>query len=178
MTAFRADGIEELAREYQDYVIAHRVRRLFGGRLEPKNFLTIPEYAQKRLERQRLAREIVTVKPLTPERLRAVDRLTDELCFGMWRNPREINDFLLAAWRLGGHAILENPSEFAAQVLLPHERARLPEGGLEVARLYHACLTLGAAALSLGEMELAAQRVDHAANAVPLYLEEFVPDAA
>jgi hypothetical protein len=178
MTAFRADGIEELAREYQDYVIAHRVRRLLGGRLEPKAFLTIPEYAQKRMKRQQIAREIVTVKPFTTERLRIVDELTDELCFGMWRNPREINDFLRAVWRIGGHSILEHPSAFVAQVLLPHEIARLPEGGLEVARLYHACLTLGAAALSPDEMELAAQRVDAAMQAVPLYLEEFVSSAA
>ena len=69
MTAFRADGIEELAREYQDYVIAHRVRRLLGGRLEPKAFLTVPEYAQKRMKRQQIAREIVTLKPFTTERL-------------------------------------------------------------------------------------------------------------
>ena len=83
MTAFRADGIEELAREYQDYVIAHRVRRLLGGRLEPKAFLTVPEYAQKRMKRQQIAREIVTLKPFTTERLHIVDQLTDELCFGM-----------------------------------------------------------------------------------------------
>jgi hypothetical protein len=177
MTAFRREGIEELAREYQDYVIAHRVRHLLGGSLEPKNVLSVPEYAQKRLRRQQIAQEIVTIKPLTSERLRAVDDLTDELCFGMWRNPREINDFLRAVWRIGGHAILEHPHEFVTHVLLPHERVRLPEAGFEVARYYHACLTLGAAVLNPQEMELASQRVDAAANAVPLYLEEFVSSA-
>ena len=172
----RAEGIEELAREYQDYTIAHRVRCVIGGRLEPKPFLRLPEYASKRLERQRIAREIVTVKPLTAERLQRLDALTDELCFGMWRNPREINDFLRAVWRAGGHAIFTSEPEFAASVLTVDERSRLPEAGLEVARYYRSCLSLGAAALNPEEMEFAAQRVDELAARVPLYLAEFVAD--
>ncbi len=172
----RDAGVSELAREYQDYVIAHRVRRLLGGRLEPKAFLSLPQYAARRLERQRLAREIVTVKPLTPERLRAVDDLTDELCFGMWHNPREINDFLSAVLRLGGHPIFEFEELFAAHILLEPERARLPLRGLEIARFYRACLTLGAAMLNIDEMELAAQRVDDLSRDIPLFLDAFNPE--
>jgi hypothetical protein len=41
----RDAGVRELAGEYQDYVIAHRVRTLLGGRLEPKPFLSLPQYA-------------------------------------------------------------------------------------------------------------------------------------
>lgn len=173
----RDAGVSELAREYQDDVIAHRVRKLLGGKLEPSAFLSLPQYATRRLERQGLAREIVTVKPLTPERLRAVDRLTDELCFGMWRNPREINDFLSAALRAGGHPIFEFEALFAALVLEENERARLPERGLEIARLYRACLALGAAMLNIDEMELAAERVDELSNNIPLYLDIFNPEA-
>ena len=173
MSSTRAEGVEELAREYQDYVIAHRVRTLIGGKLEPKPLLALAEYASTRLERQRIAREIVTVKPLTAERLQRLDRLTDELCFGMWRNPREINDFLRAAWRAGGHPVFESDGEFAGRVLSDSERSRLPEAGLEVARYYRSCLSLGAAALNPDEMEFAASRVDDLAARVPLYLAEF-----
>ncbi len=169
----RDAGVTELAREYQDYVIAHRVRTLMGGRLTPKNFLSLPQYATRRLERQRLAREIVTVKPLTPDRLRVVDDLTDELCFGMWRNPREINDFLHAVLRLGGHPIFEFEEIFADLILEEKERARLPQRGLEIARFYRACLTLGAAMLNIDEMELAAQRVEDLAGEMPLFLDVF-----
>jgi hypothetical protein len=169
----RDAGVTELAREYQDYVIAHRVRTLMGGRLMPKNFLSLPQYASRRLERQRLAREIVTVKPLTPDRLRVVDDLTDELCFGMWRNPREINDFLHAVLRLGGHPIFEFEQTFADLILEEKERARLPQRGLEIARFYRTCLTLGAAMLNIDEMELAAQRVEDLAGEMPLFLDVF-----
>ena len=119
----------------------------------------------------------MTVKPLTPERLRAVDDLTDELCFGMWHNPREINDFLHAVLRLGGHPIFEFEELFAAQILLEPERARLPLRGLEIARFYRACLTLGAAMLNIDEMELAAQRVDDLSRDIPLFLDAFNPEA-
>ena len=172
------DGITELAREYQEYVIAHRTRTVIGGRLEPKAFLSLPEYAQKRLERQKLAREIVTVKPFRPERLRAVDDLTDELCFGMWRNPREVNDFLRAAWRSGGHTILESEQAFVDVLLEPEERGRCPDGGLEVARFHHACLKMAAAWLNPEEMELAAGRVEDMARDLPLFLDVFHTKAA
>jgi hypothetical protein len=175
-TRDRDAGIADLQREYQDYVIAHRVRSLLGARLRPRAFLSLAQYAAKRLERQRLAREVVTVKPLTAERLSRVDDITDELCFGMWRNPREINDFLLAVWRMGGHAIFEHESEFVAQVLTPSERARLPEGGLEVARFYNACLRVGAAALNPEEMEFAASRVEELAGRLPIFVDEFNSD--
>jgi hypothetical protein len=171
-------GITELAREYQEYVIAHRTRAVIGGRLEPKAFLRLPEYARKRLQRQKLAREVVTVKPFSPERLRAVDDLTDELCFGMWRNPREINDFLRAVWRSGGHAILESEQAFVNVLLMPEERGRCPEGGLEVARFHHACLKMAAAWLNPEEMELAAGRVEDMAQNLPLFLDVFHNRAA
>jgi hypothetical protein len=158
--------------EYQEYVIAHRVRTLLGGRLRPQAFLTLTRYAQKRLERQRVAREVVTVKPLTAQRLSQVDALTDELCFGQWRNPREINDFLVAVWRGGGHVIFERESEFAAQVLSATERERLPERGLEIARFINACLRLGAAAANPDEMEFAASRVETLAAGLPVFVDE------
>lgn len=173
----QTEGILEHQKEYQDYVIAFRVRSLLGGKLTPKRFLSLSTYARKRLARQKLARELITVKPFTLDRLSNVDALTDELCFGMWRNPREINDFLSAVWRLGGHRIFEFESEFAAQVLTPSERQRLNEQGLEIARFYNACLRVGAAAMNPEEMDFAAERVLQLSKVLPVFIDElFVPD--
>ena len=169
-----ADGISAMQREYQEYVIAHRVRRLLGKRLEPGAFLTLTQYAAKRLERQRLARELITVKPLTAERMRRLDTFTDELCFGMWRNPREINDFLSAVWRIGGHVIFESEPEFASLVLTQTERERLTERGLEIARFYNACLRVGAAAQNLEEMDFAVTRVETLSLSIPVFIDELV----
>jgi hypothetical protein len=171
------EGILEHQKEYQDYVIAFRVRRLLGARLAPKPFLTLSAYATKRLARQKLARELITLKPLTLDRLAGVDALTNELCFGMWRNPREINDFLSAVWRLGGNTIFEFETEFVAQILTPSERQRLPEQGLEIARFYNACLRVGAAAMNPEEMDFAAERVLQLSKVLPVFIDElFVPD--
>jgi hypothetical protein len=172
----RTESVVDLQKEYQDYIIARRVRAIFGGRLEPKPKLSLAQYAQRRLERQKAARELITVKPMTPERLSKVDDLTDELCFGMWRNPREINDFLRAAWRAGGHPMLEHPHEFAALALSPTERDRLPKRGLEIAEFYNACLRVGPAALSPEEMDVAAERVERMARDVPVFVDELVQD--
>jgi hypothetical protein len=170
-------GILALQHEYQDYVIGHRVRSLLGGRLKPPPFLNLREYAQRRIERQILARELITVKPLTAERLSKLDGYTDLLCFGLWRNPREINDFLSAVWRIGGHAILASESEFAAQVLSPTERERLQEHGLEIARFYNACLRVGAASQNPEEMDFAVSRVETMAKSIPIYVDELAFDA-
>jgi hypothetical protein len=167
-------GVLELQKEYQDYVLAWRLRRLLGGKLKPKDFLSLPRYAQKRLKRQELARDLVTIKPLSFERLNAVDDLTDELCFGLWRNPREINDFLRAVWRVGGHVIFEHPDEFAKRLLSDTERQRLPQGGLEVAEFYMACLRVGAAALNPDEMGVAVERVERMAAVLPVFIDELV----
>jgi hypothetical protein len=165
-------GVLELQKEYQDYVLAWRLRRLLGGKLKPKDFLSLPRYAQKRLKRQDLARAMVTVKPLSLERLGEIDDLTDELCFGLWRNPREINDFLRAVWRRGGHAVFEHTDEFAAQLLSETERQRLPQHGLEVAEFYMACLKVGAAALNPDEMGVAVERVESMAAVLPVFIDE------
>lgn len=163
-----------MQREYQEYVVAHRVRRLLGKRLEPRALLNLTQYASRRLERQRLARELITIKPLTAERMMRLDAFTDELCFGMWRNPREINDFLSAVWRIGGHVIFESEPEFASLVLTQTERERLPERGLEIARFYNACLRVGAAAQNPEEMDFAVTRVETLSLSIPVFIDELV----
>ena len=161
-----------MQREYQEYIIAHRVRKLLGQRLEPDPLLNLPEYATRRLERQRLARELITVKPLTTDRLRRLDAYTSELCFGMWRNPREINDFLSAVWRIGGHVIFESEAAFAEQVLTATERERLIERGFEIARFFNACLRVGAAAQNPEEMDYAVSRVEDLSLNIPIFIDE------
>lgn len=174
VSATTADGISAMQREYQEYVVAHRVRRLLGKRLEPRALLNLTQYASRRLERQRLARELITIKPLTAERMMRLDAFTDELCFGMWRNPREINDFLSAVWRIGGHVIFESEPEFASLVLTQTERERLPERGLEIARFYIACLRVGAAAQNPEEMDFAVTRVETLSLSIPVFIDELV----
>lgn len=174
VSATTADGISAMQREYQEYVVAHRVRRLLGKRLEPRALLNLTQYASRRLERQRLARELITIKPLTAERMMRLDAFTDELCFGMWRNPREINDFLSAVWRIGGHVIFESEPEFASLVLTQTERERLPERGLEIARFYNACLRVGAAAQNPEEMDFAVTRVETLSLSIPVFIDELV----
>ena len=177
VSATTADGISAMQREYQEYVIAHRVRKLLGKRLEPRALLNLTQYAVKRLERQRLARELITIKPLTAERMMRLDAFTDELCFGMWRNPREINDFLSNVWRIGGHVIFESEAEFAAQVLTQSERERLAERGFEIARFYNACLRVGAAAQNPEEMDFAVTRVETLSLSIPIFIDELAsPD--
>lgn len=174
VSATTADGISAMQREYQEYVVAHRVRRLLGKRLEPRALLNLTQYASRRLERQRLARELITIKPLTAERMMRLDAFTDELCFGMWRNPREINHFLSAVWRIGGHVIFESEPEFASLVLTQTERERLPERGLEIARFYNACLRVGAAAQNPEEMDFAVTRVETLSLSIPVFIDELV----
>lgn len=174
VSATTADGISAMQREYQEYVVAHRVRRLLGKRLEPRALLNLTQYASRRLERQRLARELIMIKPLTAERMMRLDAFTDELCFGMWRNPREINGFLSAVWRIGGHVIFESEPEFASLVLTQTERERLPERGLEIARFYNACLRVGAAAQNPEEMDFAVTRVETLSLSIPVFIDELV----
>ena len=52
--------VSELLREYQEYVLAYRLRRAVGGRVTPPGEqLRLHEYAALRLERQDLARSLV-----------------------------------------------------------------------------------------------------------------------
>ena len=174
VSAKTADGISAMQREYQEYVIAHRVRKLLGKRLEPRPLLNLTQYATRRLERQVVARELITVKPLTAERMMRLDAFTDELCFGMWRNPREINDFLSSVWRIGGHVIFESEPQFAHQVLTATERERMPEDGLEIAQFFNACLRVGAAAQNPEEMDYAVSRVELLSQRIPIFIDELV----
>ena len=178
-------GVEELLHEFQGYVLAYRLRRAVGGRVAPRGrALTLGEYARKRLERQQLARDLVG-GGLHPRQLGHLDRLSDELMFGFWLNPREVAAFLkgagLNAAGLTGtgltgmgwgtpHPALGDSAAFAA-LLSNNERARLGDLGVRLVVAHHlTCLTLGAPLLDPNDTERVWQRIE--ATRPPLFVDE------
>lgn len=131
-----AQRVEHL-REYQDYVLAYRLRALIGGKVRPRApQLSLPEYARKRLRRQTLARRVLTGEDYRAT-LGAVDQLTDALNFGFWHNPSEALAFLRQVSRQGGHPALASPQAFIDHLLTPLERTRLgPDEEALIGRYY------------------------------------------
>lgn len=113
--------------EYQDYVLAYRLRALVGGRTRPQTpYLSLPEYARKRLERQALAREVLKERDYR-EGLRRVEALTEAINFGFWHNPGESIEFLRRTIEQGGCSALESPENFIAALLTRREQAALSD---------------------------------------------------
>ena len=159
--------------EYQHYLMAHRLRSLLGGRLTPSRLLTVPEYAARRVERQTLARQMIT-RASPPEAMRSLDRLTDELMFGFWLNPAEVTAFLRAAIRQGSHPALGEPAVFA-ELLSDTERARLGPAGVDrVCRYYLTCLHLASPGADPHALEHIFERIE--ANVPPLFADELYPN--
>lgn len=167
------DSVRELLREYQHYVMAYRLRRAVGGRVSPRGRqLPLAEYAALRIERQGLAQALVR-REVPLERLRDIDRLTEQLAFGFWHNSREVEDFLRAALKSGGHAALGDAGAFAG-LLSPGERERLGEARLEtLARYYHTCLSLASPGLDPGVFERLHKRIESLEP--PLFVDELPP---
>ncbi|MFC6661908.1 hypothetical protein [Deinococcus multiflagellatus] len=162
--------VSEMLREYQEYVLAYRLRRAVGGRVTPQGEqLSLAGYAALRLERQDLARRLVR-EGLDPGRMRRLDALSDQLMFGFWLNPSEVAAFLRAAIREGGHPALGHPAAFAA-LLTPAERARLGEVGVAQVCAHHlACFALAAPMMDPDGLQAAWQRIE--ATRPPLFLDE------
>ncbi|PZA08576.1 MULTISPECIES: hypothetical protein [unclassified Meiothermus] len=112
-------------REYQDYVVAHRLRAALGqptGRPLP-----LSEYARLRLRRSELVRRLVA-RQGDPYLLAQIEQLTEELNYGFWSNPTTMKAFLrrFAPLRIPA---LSSPQDFEG-LLTQEERSRLPEPGL------------------------------------------------
>jgi hypothetical protein len=115
----------EHLREYQDYVLAYRLRALVGGSSKPASgYLSLAEYANKRLQRQGLA-EMLLKKSNYHADMRRVDKLTEEMNFGFWHNPGESVDFLRKMTQQGGCKALESEDNFVTYLLTPLERSKL-----------------------------------------------------
>lgn len=111
----------EHLREYQDYVLAYRLRALIGGSLRPNTpVLSLFDYARKRLERQQLAKSLLG-KPDYHQQLQAVEQLTSELNFGFWHNPSESVQVLRKVIENGGCKALESSRNFIQELLTPLE---------------------------------------------------------
>jgi hypothetical protein len=165
--------VSEMLLEYQHYLMAHRLRSLLGGRLTPSSLLTLPEYASRRIQRQDLARQMIT-RASPPEAMRALDRLTDELMFGFWLNPAEVTAFLRAAIRQGSHPALGEALAFS-ELLSASERARLGEAGIDrVVRYYLTCLHLASPGADPHALEHIFQRIE--ANVPPMFADELHPN--
>lgn len=137
----------EHLREYQDYVLAYRLRALVGGRLRPKGReLRLAEYAARRLKRQALARQLLSQRDYHAQ-LKAVEALTDELNFGFWHNPAETVQVIKAIIAQGGCRALESEAAFIEALLTPRERARASERAPLIARYYLGLLRASAAYL-------------------------------
>lgn len=123
--------------EYQDYVLAYRLRARVGGKLRPQTeYLSLAAYAKKRLERQALAKNVLKSRDYR-DALREVDALTEALNFGFWHNPGESTDFLRRVIEQGGCAALESPTAFVQELLTRRERAELGEQAAQQVAAYY-----------------------------------------
>jgi hypothetical protein len=164
--------------EYQDSVLAFRLRARVGGRLRPSGGpLPLARYAALRLRRQALAREVVGRGDYR-DTLRELERLSDALSFGFWHDPGETVAMLRAVVEAGGCPALEGPEAFVDALFTPLERARAGSDGARLAR-YYLGLVRASAAYQDAEVftrlrdELERERarlpliIDVAAHAVP-----------
>ncbi|UCH25873.1 MAG: hypothetical protein JSV66_18435 [Trueperaceae bacterium] len=144
---FYNKGVEHLW-EYQDYLLAYRLRSMVGGRLRPgQQALSLSEYAGRRLERQRLAKEVFGSGDYRRQ-MKRVEALTDELNFGFWHNPSETSSFLALVIEEGGCIALESEAAFVEELLTSEERSSLAEREKRlVARYYLGLLRTSASFL-------------------------------
>jgi hypothetical protein len=162
----------EHLREYQDYLLAYRLRARVGGALRPAaRELSLAEYAGLRLERQRLARELLGDADYRVG-LRRVDALTDQLNFGFWHNPSETAGVLRKVAAAGGCTALESEGAFAAELLTRSERARLgDEGARRLAGYYLGLLRASAAWLDPAIFTRLRDELDARRDDLPLFVQ-------
>ncbi len=106
---------------------------------------SLAQYAEKRLERQSLARAIVN-KQEDLVAMRRVDRLTDELNFGFWHNPAESVAALSYIVKHGACRALESESGFIAELITPQEKEGLSGAMLTLIASYYLGLLRASAA--------------------------------
>ena len=155
-------------REYQDYVVAYRLREALGyppGRCYPLN-----EYATLRLRRSGLVRKLVAQQG-DPALLSRIEQITEDLNYGFWSNPGVLRGFLRRLAPIQ-YPVLEDAHNFESQLLTFSERSRLLETGL-AGRYYLGWLRLPALVDDpssfkhiLGEQESQGERLG-------LFLDEF-----
>jgi hypothetical protein len=160
----------EYLREFQDYLLAHRLRVFIGGKLNPKSKpLSLAKYAQKRLERQELAKDLL--KGDYREQLRKVDALTDELNFGFWQNPNESIMVLKSVIQQGGCLALESKEAFIDSLLTKLERQQLSsEQETLIASYYLGLFQASAAYLDAEVFTRLRSEVDVLRDSMPIFM--------
>jgi len=156
--------------EYQDYLLAYRLRALVGGALRPAaRELTLAEYASKRIERQELARAMLGAKDYRDD-LRRVEALTDELNFGFWHNPGETIQALKKIARAGGTPALESEEGFVDALLTRVERERIGSSQAQaLARYYLALVRASASYLDPDVFTRLRSEVDPLRDQLPVF---------
>ncbi len=157
--------------EYQDYVLAYRLRALVGGKTRPlTSHLSLGEYAQKRLKRQVLAKELIG-KDDYHVTLRQVEKLTDEMNFGFWHNPGESVEFLKKMIEQGGCRAIESDRGFVDELLTTKERERLtPDERTLIATYYLGLLRASAAYLDAEVFTRLRAEVEPLRDKMPIFV--------
>jgi hypothetical protein len=165
----------EHLREYQDYLLAYRLRAVVGGKLRPSGkLLTLPEYAQLRIERQTLAKGMLG-KANYHQDMKQVEQLTDELNFGFWQNPGETVRIFKRVIEMGGCQALESPELFIDELLTRREKDGLePKQKELVAKYYLGLFRASAAYLDAEVFTRLRGEVDPLREQLPVFV---LPDA-
>ncbi len=157
--------------EYQDYLLAYRLRAMVGGPLRPAaRELRMSEYARLRLERQRLAKALLDSDDYR-DGLRRVEALTDQLNFGFWHNPGETVVVLKKIVQAGGCRALESEDGFADALLTRAERRRVgEEGARTLARYYLGLVRASAAYLDPDVFTRLRDDIEPLRSSLPMFL--------
>ena len=165
--------------EYQDYVLAYRLRAVVGGKTRPLGgYLSLAEYAGLRLERQTLAKTLLKSQDYRGQ-LRQVEALTDRLNFGFWHNPSETTEFLKRVIEQGGCRALESPEAFVGELLTRRERAELaPQDATRVAVYYLGLLRASASYLDAEVFTRLRAEIEPLREGLPFFVlpKEGVPE--
>ncbi|WP_297853557.1 hypothetical protein [Meiothermus sp.] len=154
-------------REYQDYVMAHRLREALD--FYPGRLYSLSEYATLRLRRSELVRKLVG-RQGDPALLSRIEQITDDINYGFWSNPGLLRSFLRRLSPVQ-YPVLCSPEAFET-LLSSTERLRLKKPGL-AGRYYLGWLRLPDLLedpLVFGQAML---EQEHLAEELGLFLDEF-----
>lgn len=154
-------------REYQDYVMAHRLRLAIGQ--NPGELLSLPQYARLRLQRGALLKRLVELRG-DPELLKQIDDLSLQLNFGFWSNPATLKAFLRPLYALPIPELAS--AEGFESLLSSSELARISQP-LLVGRYYLGWLRLPNLVMEPIAFEQAMRQQESLAEQLGLFLDSF-----
>ncbi len=154
-------------REYQDYVMAHRLREALD--FYPGRLYLLSEYATLRLRRSELVRKLVG-RQGDPALLSRIEQISDDINYGFWSNPGSLKAFLKRLSPVQ-YPVLASPEGFET-LLSNTERLRLKEPGL-AGQYYLGWLRLPALVEEPVVFEQAMHEQENLAEQLGLFLDEF-----